>query len=177
MSDGFSVKVNGLHELNAALKAIETKTAKKVVRDAVRKGAKLYRDDAKRRVPTELDTLRKSIIMRVRQRVSRSQNATVTEARVGPTKGSGAKHDAWYAHLFEWGVDPHEITVSGARVLADKEDEAGGIFGTRVFNEGIPKHLFMTRAAVTMRRPSVRVLREDVRKSLRVIWAGRTKKV
>lgn len=170
----FQMKVDGLHELNAALKAVGGPKAKKVLRDAVRKGAKLYRDDAKARVPSKYRTLRRSIVMRVKQRTSVSQDATITTARVGPTKGKTAKYDAWYAHMFEFGVDRHDIKPKGQKkVLWDNSQ--GALLEHPIpeaDHPGIEALHFMTGAAESQRRKSINVLREDVRNSLRVIWAG-----
>ena len=169
---GWEMKVEGLHELNASLKAVGGPKAKKALRDGVKKGAKLYRDDAKRRVPDRLRTLQKSIVMRTGQRDSVSQNATLTWARVGPTKGKKAKYDAWYAHMFEWGVDPHEIKPKGqASVLWQDDGELRHPI-REASHPGIEALHFMTRAAKSQRKRAVNALTNDVRNSLRVIWAG-----
>jgi len=79
--------------LNAALKTLEDKVARKFAMQALRKGGRIVVKEAKRRVPVRTGRLKKSIILRAKSRNKRGSPAILV----------GASKDAPYAHLIERG--------------------------------------------------------------------------
>lgn len=63
-----SIKLEGFAELEAALKALPDRTAKRLAQQSVRKGAVLIQKDAKGRVAVASGNLRQNIVVRLRRR-------------------------------------------------------------------------------------------------------------
>ena len=70
---------------------------KNVMVGAVRAGANVIRDEARRKVPIKTGTLKKSIVSIQRK----AQNGLITFS-VTPSKGG--KNSGWYAHFVEFGT-------------------------------------------------------------------------
>jgi HK97 gp10 family phage protein len=104
---GFSIRIEGIDEVRAALRALPEKLERNVVRGGLRAAAKIVADEAKRLVPVRRGVLQKSI--RISSRV---KNGLVTvSVKAG---GKGARH----AHLVELGTKPHLIGRRGFKVAA-----------------------------------------------------------
>lgn len=105
--------IKGGAELQRFLKQLPGKVEKNIMRGAMRAGANVIRDEAKRLAGETKDTgaLQKSI-----RAGSRARGGEVTAyIRAGGKKvyfGRGQNRrgtDVWYAHLIEYGVRPHSI--------------------------------------------------------------------
>lgn len=59
-----TVKVTGLKELSQALAGLERKVSKRISRNAAAEGARVIRDDAKRRVPVDTGELKSNIFIK-----------------------------------------------------------------------------------------------------------------
>lgn len=109
-----SVKIEGLEEIQRALKGLEKKMQKKLLRAALGAGTREVRDEVRRHVPVDTGNLKRSIRARVK-RLGRTGWA----AKVVPTQkllkkeGGGwqpldktdkNQHDGWYAHIVEYGT-------------------------------------------------------------------------
>lgn len=98
-------KVEGLKELNARLQQLPVKMEKKILRNALRAGAVVMRDDAKARVRRKYGLLAKSL------RVSTDGRKGKVEANV---KAGGRKTKAFYGHILEFGAGSR-YTGSGSK--------------------------------------------------------------
>lgn len=126
------VTISGLPDLRVALRAIPDKLKRRVLRNALAAGARLVRDDAKRRTPVlsgqaaamaapqrKPGTVRKAITVRTSKKARRAGNVGVF-VNVRPAKGGnrGARNpnDPFYWRFLEFGWTP----ASGPRGNAGK---------------------------------------------------------
>jgi len=59
-----TLKVEGVRELNRRLETLPVKIQRKIVRQALRDGAKVIREEARRRVPVDTGRLRRTLTQR-----------------------------------------------------------------------------------------------------------------
>lgn len=119
-------KITGGKELQAALKQLPAKFQKRIEKNALRAGARVIAKEAKTRVPVDTGALKKSI------RVVTGK--TREGARVYVTAGAGGKHDAFYAHMVEFGTKAHFTQKGGATKVGQfalTKAEAGRHPGSR----------------------------------------------
>lgn len=82
-----------------ALKQFPINIQKNVMTGAIRAGANVIRDEARKRVAKRTRNLEKSI-KTIKRKAERNQiKFTVT-----PAKGRSEKYDGWYAHFIEFGT-------------------------------------------------------------------------
>lgn len=119
--------VQGLAELQRTLDALPAKLEANLLRGALRAGAKVLADEAKRRVPVLHGDLKKSI--RVSVRINRRLGRVEAVIKAGSGKKALATYlsggrqmvrsaTPWYARLVEKGTRPHSIKPRKARALA-----------------------------------------------------------
>ena len=159
-----TLEVTGLSELEAKLKLINGKIARKIVADGVRKGVLLIKKEAKLKAPSKTGTLRKAIKHRVRRQSNRN---TRTEGRVFVEHGKDARHDAFYARFVERGTQtgyavPEPQHLDDAKPLTDQVK----FFGRQIEHPGTPKQAFMRPAIERMRRPAIMKMREEIRRAV-----------
>lgn len=116
-----SIHVQGLAELQRTLDTLPAKLEANLIRAALRAGAKVIADEAKRRVPVQQGDLRASIraSVRIKPRLGRVE-AIIKAGRgkpAGVTYMAGGKlmvrdASAFYAHMVERGTKRHWIKVS-----------------------------------------------------------------
>lgn len=111
--------IKGADLIEAALKELPIKYERRVAKSAIRAAGRVIANEAKRRVPVRTGTLKKSI----RVVAGKSKRPTVF---VTTSKGKGAKHDGWYAHLIEFGTRPHNVAKGGGTKLGQWAGEQGG---------------------------------------------------
>lgn len=99
--------IQGLAELHKALQDLPVKLEKKILRGALRAGAKVMADAAKSNVPVKSGALRKSIRL----------SAKTKRGRVTATVKAG-NAQAFYAHMVEFGTAAHRIAPKKADALA-----------------------------------------------------------
>jgi len=90
------VDITGLREIERALKRLPTRTVERISRKALSAGARLVRDDARRRAPFRTGRLKKSIKVKAR----RSRRNVITVSVLTKVR---------YSHLVELGT--HERFV------------------------------------------------------------------
>lgn len=91
------IAVYGLAELKKALEGLPAKIEGNVMRGALRAGAAVFRDAAKRGAPEDSGALRKSIRI-VSRRQKRGTGWINIDIKAGDNRG------VWYAHLIEFGT-------------------------------------------------------------------------
>lgn len=124
MAGDFLVKLHGLDEVRAALKALPHKLRKRVLRNALAVGARVFRDEARRLTPvmssrTPQDrhklakgirtpgTVRKAIRVRTSKRARAAGNVGVYVNVVpakGAAKGANKPGDPYYWRWLEFGA-------------------------------------------------------------------------
>ena len=124
MTEPVTVKLNGLQDLRAALLGIAPKLRKRALRNALAVGARIVRDEARRRTPTlkastyygasalrrgvrAIGTLKKAISVRTSKISTRQGNVGVF-VNVRPLKNGSAKNpkDPYYWRWQEFGWNP-----------------------------------------------------------------------
>ena len=106
---------------------------KNVMVGAVRAGANVIRDEARRKVPIKTGTLKKSIVSIQRK----AQNGQITFS-VTPSKGK--PNDGWYAHFVEFGTS-HSSAKPFLRPAFDQSNNESLEASKRYIAERIPKEL------------------------------------
>lgn len=113
--------LDGLKDLNKALKKLNGKVSGSIARRSIGKAGRVMRDEIKTRAPVDTGNLRNSI----RSKVSKL-GRTGFAAKIGPgkvmgrdrdTKKSFIKADGWYAHIVERGSKSHKIPRRGTKPL------------------------------------------------------------
>lgn len=116
-----TVEIRGLKDLRKQMNRLDTKMKASIARKSLGKGARIFRDEAKRRVPVNTGNLKNSIASRITR-----LGKTNFLAKVGPVKRKGKNKDTgkmqvvadgWYGHLVEFGTDPHLIPRRGSKLL------------------------------------------------------------
>jgi hypothetical protein len=140
MAGDFTVKIEGLPDLRAALQGIVPKLKKKVLREALRAGARLVQREAKRAAPVlklstmagasasrrgirAPGTLRKAISVRTSKRDTRQGDVgvfvNVRPLKRSASKGKGAKNPAdpfyWRWINFGWNPAGRDRSAAGKR--------------------------------------------------------------
>lgn len=92
-------KIEGMDALDKAVRKLPKNVQKRVLKGALRAGGRVIAKDAKQRVPVNTGTLKKSI--KVVAGKSKQNGALVF---VTTSKGGGAKYDAFYSHMIEFGT-------------------------------------------------------------------------
>ncbi len=131
------LKIEGLKELNHALKQLPRRAANRALKSSIRAGGRVVVKAARRNLPPNYVVLKKSLFVKVLRQGKYSINALV-----GPRTGKDARYDGWYAHIVEFGAAPHEITIATRNVLASQ----GQVFGTKVKHPGVAARPFFRPA-------------------------------
>lgn len=98
MSDG--VTITGIKELDEALSKLADKEIKNAGRAAVRAGGSVIIKAARKKLPGNYKTLKKSI----GQRLPRPKKRNLLISVIGPRTGKKEKNDGFYAHIVEYGT-------------------------------------------------------------------------
>ena len=93
-----SVKIEGLSEMNKALKKLDAKVATKISRAGLAEAAKVMRKEMRARAPRDSGNLRKNIKYKLKRFQRRGYKGSV-----------GVMSKAFYASFIEYGSSPHKI--------------------------------------------------------------------
>lgn len=121
-----SVKLQGAQEMRRRLNRLGEKTARKAERAGIRAAGAGILTAARRRVPRRLGDLRESLLAKWGLKVYFHQAAGMYIGVVGPGKLPGGRtgpdgrvnDPRKYAHLVEFGTDPHVIQPKNKKALA-----------------------------------------------------------
>ncbi len=165
----YSFDIQGVEEVQAALKAMPMHLTGKVLRNAIAKAAKPYTKQARANMKKISPTIGAAITNRTKLYknsgtvvnvvgVRSDTKPTVKDATVtmpdGSTKTVQRKHDPRNtAHLVEFGTKPHEVTIPWLGTYKKKY---------RVQHPGSPEYAPMRRALETTKGQVVRVLKHEV---------------
>lgn len=125
-----------LNDLDKKLGKLPAVMERRIVRKSLRKAANILKKQARENAPygsydrlTGTDkfkkghvkgTLKKSIVVRESSKSGRASKVQRTGVAgrvsmyVETTHGPGARHDAWYAHIIEFGAQPHSIKTGAS---------------------------------------------------------------
>ena len=101
----------GIKEIDRKLKRLDAKFGKKVVRKALRTGAKMVADEARRQAPVDSGTLRSAIKVKAQKRSRKSIGINVIVGEgffIGKT---------FYAGFIEFGAPGHKMFGKGRAPL------------------------------------------------------------
>lgn len=148
-----TVKLDGLKELNKALKKLEGKVARKIAREGLKAAAVVIRKEMRRRAPIKTGQLRK----RIRYRLKRMRGGA------GYTGKVGVDVTVFYARFIEYGTTPHRIpNGSLGRGRNKRKNDAKLAFGGRVLSRvqhpGTPARPFLRPAYESVKNTAVRAI-------------------
>ena len=147
-----SIEIVGKKQIAKKLKALSGKVAGSIARRSGSAGARVFRDEARRLVPEDSGNLRKAINVKVKQ----FRNRSGFHFYVAVDRGGKAKHDGWYAHFIEYGVQPHKIKFDDKKAL--KLSASGSVLRAVINHPGIPAQPFMRPAFDSKRAQVVKVI-------------------
>lgn len=138
-----NMKVKGMEQLNAAMKAIPNKIQVNIARGALRKGLQVVEKEMRARAPVEPGPYGGALRDSIRIGTSAFRGRVVGYVRAGG-KRKGRKY-VYYAHFIEWGTSPHRITSEKGMPVG-----RGGAVVHEVHHPGIRPHPF-ARPALDLR--------------------------
>jgi HK97 gp10 family phage protein len=157
MPDFISVEVTGLKQMSERLRKLPLEIQKDGMKTALRAGADVIADEARRLVPIKRGKLYRSI----RESVKTDVDVSESEATIGA--GKGAAH----AHLVEFGTQPHTITTKAKRILAALAPgaltaKAFQVFGVKVQHPGARRRPFMRPAYDTKKEEALKTIAKEL---------------
>ena len=111
-----AIDIRGMAEVKRAFALLEPKAAKKVIRQAERRAAKLFKAEILAHVPVDSGRLRRTVKVRASKGprgLKKSISIAVLVGQAGGQRAAKGLKTAWYAHLQEKGYH-----VGGKRVRA-----------------------------------------------------------
>lgn len=102
MLSDVDIKLDGFEEIEKLLKKLPDKPAEKALRAGVRSGGNIIKKAAQQRVPIDSGTLEKSIFVKTQTKNFRQTG--VMQVAIATQSGRTARHDAYYAHMVEFGT-------------------------------------------------------------------------
>lgn len=163
--------IEGIKQLNRQIEELGSSVLRQVARPAVRKAWTRVNKAAKRNAKSIGDkhSLSKSLAIKVK---TYTRSGSVV-AVVGPRfnyKSKTTGLPVWpLAHLFEFGVDPHEISAKDSKILSNINNPAGEeieVFGASVTHPGIEAQPFMRPAYDSEKSPALQVFISETRKGI-----------
>ena len=145
------INIKGGEELSKALKQLSPKIEKNIMRAALRAGAKVIADEAKRNVPEKSGELKKSI--RSGSKATR-QGQVIATAKAGNDK-------AWYWRFVEFGTQAHLIMAKNQKSMA-----FGGVFAKQIEHPGATARPFMRPALDAKAQEAIQKVADVVRQRL-----------
>lgn len=143
--------IDGMAELDAALKALPINMERNVVRGGLRAGVGVFRRIARENVPVADGDLRRSI------RISTSQTPEDRRRGMPVVRLVAGDRKAFYAHMVEFGTAAHKIAPKtkealtvGDRVVADVE------------HPGTPEKPYMRPALDTGQQGAIAAMRDYI---------------
>ena len=137
-------KITGLADVIQAMEKLPSNINKKVLQSAANAAAQEIVKRSRRNLPPSYTTLKKAITKRKRSERGRF----AIRYTVGVTHGKGARYDGWYAHIVEYGSEPHDISPKKSQALYAAGvvmNKRGGAFSQSVHVGGVPATRFMSR--------------------------------
>jgi HK97 gp10 family phage protein len=159
-----NVQIKGGEELAAALRDFPVKFEVKVMTAALREGAMEIESRAKLNVPVRTGKLRKSI------KIRRRTNKRSGYINLLVTAGDRKKHGAFYAHMVEFGTQPHEIAPKTAKSLF-----IAGLLRQIVQHPGAKPSGFMRRAFDEGNQPALARITDRVARGVKTLTKRRAK--
>ncbi len=146
------VEIKGLKELKKNLEQLPMKMEKRIVGQALRQGANVFRDEARKNVPVATGRLKKAIQVssaRAGRKLLSMMNVKVSYKK------------AWYARFVEFGTGPHIIKPKNKEALS-----IGGQVVKEVQHPGAVAKPFMRPAFDTKWQKAIDKFKEVVAQKL-----------
>lgn len=159
-----NVEIKGGAELAAALREFPVKFEVQVMGAALREGAKEIETRAKQHVPVRTGKLRDSI--KIRRRTAKARGFINLQVVAGDRKKGGA----FYAHMVEFGTQPHEIRPKNAKSLF-----VSGLLRQVVQHPGAKPSAFMRRSFDEGNQPALVRVTDRVAKGIERLAKRRAK--
>lgn len=111
-----NLSITGADEIIKALNKLSKNVATNVMVGAIRSGANIVRDEARRIVPKDTKNLEKSITT-----IRRKGDKNTVQFSITPSKGG--RNDGWYGHFLELGTSKMSAKPFLRPSLDSKQDE------------------------------------------------------
>ena len=157
MSDVLSFRIDGLRELDAALRELHSKIAAKWVNAALLAGVKPIRDSARGAVAIKTGALQKSI--RITRGKAKDDNRRDYYVIAGKRQAGGG--GTFYAHFVERGTKPHDIFSSKGKMMF-----FGGSYAFHVKHPGATAKPFLEPAYLQQHAAAVEAFARSLRNKL-----------
>lgn len=108
----FEIKITGLKEVQRSLYAYSQQLGDRVVRNALREGAKVVQKQARANAPKRTGTLRRNIVIKNSRINNGKRNETIGVYLTVNKSKKGARNDAFYGRFVEDGY----ISRGGNRI-------------------------------------------------------------
>lgn len=108
MAKAIDISIFGDEELQAKLAAMTLKVQRKIVRQALRKGGKRVRDEARRLAPVETGALKKSIKVRAARNLRRGSFGIAVLTGTRAELGISPEAKYYYPAVVEFGGRGHD---------------------------------------------------------------------
>lgn len=154
-----AVKIKGLQEIKAFLDELPVKMQNNIMRGALRAGARPIAMEAKARVAKKSLTLARSI--RYNTTKDKGRLKVMAYVRAGGKGREGKRLGAFYAHMVEFGTQPH--------VIKAKANNPRGLFGRgikQVNHPGTRAQPYMRPAMDYRQMDALRAMRDYIYKRL-----------
>ena len=146
--------IQGGRELDRLLNTLPAKIHANILRTALSAGAKVFKDEARRLVPTKTGNLRKSI--RVSSRINGRKGQVTASVKAGSK--AGTKNAAPYAVLVEYGTRSHQVKAPPGRAL-----RFGSITVVEVDHPGATSKPFMRPAVDNGFQKAIATIQRHIR--------------
>jgi HK97 gp10 family phage protein len=154
------VKLSGFKELDDALKQLPYEMRGRALREALRAGGKVIKDEAVKNAPVYTGLMKKSFLIRL-----------LKVAGYSMTIGVGLHRKwAYYGHMVEFGTKPHEEVSK--RLMAS--EKTGQVFGYKVEHPGIKAEPFLGPAFDTKKEAAVQAIGDVLAKAINRIFKKQT---
>ncbi len=157
MSDGVSVKVEGVEEAIAKMASLEAKIKRRVVTKAIRAGGNVIVKAARQQAPSRSGSMRKAIRQSIKfdRRSGTVKGSVKIDRKKSYNTKWGTAIPGKYAHLIIAGTKAHEIKRAAARGL-----KIGDRYYGSVFHPGARDNDFMGRASRSASHPAINTFAE-----------------
>lgn len=159
-----TVNIKGLKDLGTFLQQLPLKLEKNILRSALRAGARVIADEAKRNVPVKNGKLKASI--RTGSNISKGNVEAYARAG-GKSSGKGKDKSAFYAQFVEYGTAAHIIKAGKTKpVLIFTARDGKKIETTQVSHPGAVAKPFLRPALDSKGKQAVEAVNKRIRDRL-----------
>jgi len=158
------VNIKGGKELMQFLNQLPLNIEKNIMRSALRAGARVVANEAKKNVPVDMGQLKASI--RTSSNVKKGGVEAYARAGGRKNKSKGTDQSAFYAQFVEFGTAAHIIYPKKGKKLKFKASDGSTRFANFVLHKGAKAHPFMRPAYDAKNQEAIVAVMKRIRERL-----------